>query len=116
MSEPPQTPWEIEWARIQDEMAQAQAVREREEKAITELLDRTGGQRREGWRSVVFTVRLDPAEVDALERRAALRGMKPRVLARNLLRNGLREGCDERLSAAVDRVEAALREVRELSS
>src|SRR3954447_18683954 len=40
-------------------------------------------------RTVVFSVRLDGGEVDALERRAAAIGLKPTVLARNLIRIGL---------------------------
>ena len=39
--------------------------------------------------SVVFSLRLDPGEVSALERRAAALGLKPSVLARNLVRRGL---------------------------
>jgi hypothetical protein len=38
----------------------------------------------------VYSFRLDPGEVLALERRAADLGLKPSVLARNLVRQGLR--------------------------
>lgn len=40
--------------------------------------------------SVVYSLRLDPGEMAALRRRAASYGLKPSVLARNLIREGLR--------------------------
>jgi hypothetical protein len=46
--------------------------------------------RRQKGSSVVYSFRLDPGEVRALERRAADLGLKPSVLARNLVREGLR--------------------------
>jgi len=46
--------------------------------------------RRQKGNSVVYSFRLDPGEVLALERRAADMGLKPSVLARNLVRQGLR--------------------------
>jgi hypothetical protein len=45
--------------------------------------------------SVVYSLRLDPGEVDALHRRAAALGVKPSVLARNLLRAGLVAGSSD---------------------
>ena len=39
---------------------------------------------------VAYSLRLDPGEMAALKRRAASMGMKPSVLARNLIRQGLR--------------------------
>src|SRR4051812_48963273 len=39
--------------------------------------------------SVVYSIRLDPGEVRALEVRAAAFGIKPTILARNLVRCGL---------------------------
>jgi hypothetical protein len=44
--------------------------------------------------SSVFTVRLDPGERDALERRAAMYGLPTSVLARNYIRMGLTTGED----------------------
>ncbi len=46
--------------------------------------------RRQKGSSVVYSFRLDPGEIRALERRAADLGVKPSVLARNLVREGLR--------------------------
>jgi len=63
--------------------------------------------------SVVYSIRLDPGEVRALEARAAARGIKPTILARNLVRCGLEEDPDLRLAAALDRFESALDELRE---
>jgi len=62
--------------------------------------------------SVVYSIRLDPGEVQALETRAAARGLKPTILARNLVRCGLQEDPDLRLAAALDAFEAALSELR----
>jgi hypothetical protein len=45
--------------------------------------------RRAPGRSTCYSVRLDQGEVAALERRAAAVGLKPSVLARNLIRLGL---------------------------
>jgi hypothetical protein len=45
--------------------------------------------RRRGGASLVYSVRLDPSEIAALTRRAAEMGIKPTVLARNLIRVGL---------------------------
>jgi hypothetical protein len=42
--------------------------------------------------SIAYSLRLDPGEMAALKRRAASMGMKPSVLARNLIREGLRRG------------------------
>jgi len=63
--------------------------------------------------SVVYSIRLDPGEVRALEARAAARGIKPSILARNLVRCGLQEDPDLRLAAALDRFESALGELRD---
>ena len=70
------------------------------------------GRRRSG-PSTVFSVRLDPDEVDALANRAAARGLAPSVLARNLIRMGLQRASDtEALSEGLDRVEAAVADLR----
>ena len=64
--------------------------------------------------SAVFTVRLDRDELSALERRAKVVGLKPSVLARNLIRAGLAHPGDQGVSAALDRLEAAMDELRAL--
>jgi hypothetical protein len=63
---------------------------------------------------VVFPVRLDRAELAALEQQAAVTGIKPTVLARNLLRTGLSRSDGGALARAVDQLEAAVEEVRSL--
>jgi hypothetical protein len=62
--------------------------------------------------SVVFSVRLDPAELRALEAKAHMMGIRPTVLARNLLRVGLSSQQDDSVIRAVDRLEAAVYELR----
>jgi hypothetical protein len=64
--------------------------------------------------SFVYSVRLDRGEVAALERRAAVVGLKPSVLARNLIRAGLGRRADADLAAALGRAEDALTELRAL--
>lgn len=66
--------------------------------------------------SVVYSIRLDPAEVKALECRAAATGIRPTVLARNLIRTGLCAGRSDALSEALRRVEDAVAELRALAS
>jgi hypothetical protein len=68
-----------------------------------------------GGRSVVYSIRLDSGEVAALAERAAARGLKPTVLARNLIRVGLapREAGDvldglDRIALAVDDLRALI--------
>ena len=60
--------------------------------------------------SVVFSVRLDPDDLAALEARAARSGVAPSVLARNLIRVGLTPRSAE-LGTAIARAESALAEV-----
>lgn len=64
--------------------------------------------------SVVYSIRLDRSEVDALERRAALMNIKPTVLARNLVRIGLATNAGADVAGAIDRLEAALEDLRSL--
>ena len=64
--------------------------------------------------TVVFTLRLDRGELHALETRAAAMQLKPSVLARNLIRCGLRGPADLPLNEVVDRLMAAANELREL--
>lgn len=67
--------------------------------------------------SVVFSVRLNRAELDALEREAVLLDLKPSVLARNLIRSGLaqRTDCGNELADALERLGDAVSEVRTLA-
>lgn len=62
--------------------------------------------------SVVYSIRLDPAEVAALEAQAAALEMKPTALARNLIRGGLAGCSGDVVARAVDRLEGALDELR----
>ncbi len=71
-------------------------------------------QRRSTGTSIVFSVRLDPAEVEALAGRAALIGTKPTVLACNLIRTGRATPHGADVAEAVDRLEAAMSELRSL--
>jgi hypothetical protein len=64
--------------------------------------------------SVVFSFRLDPREVLELERRAAMLDIKPTVLARNLVRCGLERRSRDEIAPVVDRLEAAIAELRYL--
>lgn len=68
--------------------------------------------RRPSFGSVVYSIRLDPDEVAALEKRAAGLGLKPTVLARNFIRNGLGARNYKPVGPAVERLEAALDELR----
>lgn len=64
--------------------------------------------------SVSYSVRLDVGELAALEDRAAELGLKPTVLARNLIRCGLAAGRSELLTRALDGIDQAVAEVRAL--
>jgi len=65
--------------------------------------------------SVVFSLRLDPVELRAIETRAAAVDIKPSVLARNLIRAGLLASApDLRATKALARVSAAIADLREL--
>ncbi|HVU90597.1 MAG TPA: hypothetical protein VHC23_00080 [Jatrophihabitans sp.] len=63
--------------------------------------------------SSVFTLRLDPGEFEALERRAAALGMKPSVLARNFIRIGVSGRLDLRLQQTADRLARDLADLQE---
>lgn len=64
--------------------------------------------------SIVYSIRLDRGEVEALERRATSHGLKPTVLARNLIRMGLARGGADDVADAADQVARALAELRKL--
>ena len=96
-------------AEVEREIAELRAA---DEQVAAGLAQRTA--RRQTGASVVYSIRLDRGEVAALERRAAALGIKPTVLARNLLRVGLSHRADADLDAAISRAEAAVRELRAL--
>ncbi len=62
--------------------------------------------------SVVYSVRLDPAELAALRAQADAAGLRPTVLARNLIRCGLSAPGGASLADAVGRLEDAVARLR----
>jgi hypothetical protein len=101
-----------EWmvAQVESGLAELEAS----DRVVAEKLEsrRVRGPRTGG--SVVFSIRRDPDEVQALERRAAVQGIGPRGLARSLIRRGLNHRDTAAVSSAVTRVEAAVAELRAL--
>jgi hypothetical protein len=95
-------------ASVRREIEQMQAA----EAAVADGL--SGRGRRAAGPSVVFSLRLDTGEMAALERRAAVLGVKPSVLARNLVRNGLSHRTEDDLSKALTHLRVAVDEVRAL--
>jgi len=85
---------------------------EQEDQAAAQLPARR--KRRVTGPSIVVSIRFDPAEVAALEQQAAAIGIKPTVLARNLVRIGLSGRNDGALAQAVDQLDAAVADVRAL--
>lgn len=94
-------------AMVEREQAEWEAA----EAAIASGLARRT-RRRSAGSSVVYTLRLDRGELHALESRAAAMQLKPSVLARNLIRNGLRGPADLAANDAVDRLVGAADELR----
>jgi hypothetical protein len=92
-------------AAVARELAELDAVNAAAEPPVRALRRTIGA-------SVVFSLRLDPAELDALEVRARAGGVKPSVFARNLIRTGLAAGHRDRIAATVDQLEAVLSELR----
>ena len=64
--------------------------------------------------SIVYSIRLDPAEVRLLEERSAALAIGPTVLARNLIRIGLANPRRDGAPHALDNVQSALDELRSL--
>jgi hypothetical protein len=64
--------------------------------------------------SVSYSIRLEVEELAALEQLAETLGIKPTVLARNLIRSGLAAGRGDAVARAVDGIEQALAELRAL--
>lgn len=94
-------------AEVQREIAAFEAA----DRAADDAVARLNTSKRNGYAgaSVVFTLRLDPQELDALRQRAAARGLRPSVLARNLIRIGLQPpGSTDDLSRAAEQLETAL--------
>ena len=60
----------------------------------------------------MYSLRLDTREFEALEDRARRLGLKPSVLARNLIRSGLASREGESVARALDRLEHAVGELR----
>jgi chemotaxis response regulator CheB len=71
-------------------------------------------RRRRTGPSLVYSVRLDVEEVEALERRAAALNLRPSVLARSLIRVGLSSGGTDAVSRLIDQLESTLAELRDL--
>jgi hypothetical protein len=95
----------------------AMVQRELDEAALADAAIQAGLARRRkaaNRPSVVFSVRLDPDELRALETRAAARGMKPSVLARNLIRTGLAAPAGGDVSDVLDRLSTVTDELRAL--
>jgi hypothetical protein len=76
-------------AAVRQELAEMEAT----DSAVAEDLTRRSHREAVG-ASVAYSLRLDPGEMAALKRRAASMGIKPSVLARNLIREGLRGSAD----------------------
>jgi hypothetical protein len=95
-------------AAVHRELAELEAINAAVADGLRMRITRTGGP------SVVYSIRLDRGELMALERRAFLAGVKPTVLARNLIRIGLTKtgGCE--VADAVEQVAAAVEELRAL--
>lgn len=101
-------------AQVEREFAEFEAA----DRAAADAAARLTTSKRDAGRagaSVVFTVRLDPQELDALRQRAAARGLRPSVLARNLIRLGLQPpGPSDEVDRAAEHLEAALAAFRAL--
>ena len=94
-------------AAVECEIAMMQAS----DAALTPRHAESRGGRQQG-PTRVYSFRLDLAEVAALERRAAVLGLGPTVLARNFVRSGLRGTGVTPIAVIVDRLESAVAELR----
>lgn len=95
-------------AAVHRELAELEAVNAAVADGLRMRITRTAGP------SVVYSVRLDRGEVMALERRAYVAGVKPTVLARNLIRIGLTKSAGCEVADAVEGVALAVEELRAL--
>lgn len=107
---------DADWVRQQANIALARDLArfEAEDEAAAREAAKPRRTRRVTGPSVVYSIRLDPSELRALERRAAALDIKPTALARNLIRAGLATRTDPVVAEAIDRLEAAFRELRGL--
>ena len=96
-------------AEVEREIAQMEASRAAIDDALEQRGRRSGG-------SIVYSLRLDPGEVAALEGRAGELGIKPSVLARNLIRMGLASPTSVALEGIVDRLDRAMADLRALAA
>jgi hypothetical protein len=95
-------------AAVHRELAELEALNGAIADGLRMRITRTGGP------SVAYTIRLDRGELMALQRRAFAAGIKPTVLARNLIRVGLTKSAGCEVAEAVERVAAAVEELRAL--
>jgi len=95
-------------ASVERELARFAAADEAAARLPPRRVRRTTGT------SVVLSIRVDPAELAALEEQAAVIGIKPTVLARNLVRAGLSCPASSALVHAVDQLDAAVAELHAL--
>jgi hypothetical protein len=93
-------------AAVERELAEIEAANRAVDAGLEMRTARARGQ------SMVYSIRLDRGEVEALERHAAANDLKPTVLARNLIRMGLAPGGAAELAVAIDRVGVAVEELR----
>lgn len=71
------------------------------------------GRRNRSRSSVVLSVRLDPRELEALERRAFAVGNRPSVVARNFIRTGLSRPAGIPLAELADEADLLAARIRE---
>jgi hypothetical protein len=67
-----------------------------------------------GEQSIVYSIRLDRAEIELLEQQADERGLRPSAYARNLIRSTLAARQNDELADALDRLQQVLDEVQSL--
>ncbi len=98
-------------AKMMRELEQAESRRRKTD----ENLRSASRERRSGSSvSAVYSIRLDRREIEALEQRAAQMGIRPTVLARNLIRTGLHSGELAPVADAARHVVGAVEELQAL--
>jgi len=100
-------------AAVERQLAESGALQRARERQREARGTETRATRRSG-PTVVLTLRLGHAELDALEARAAWLGVPPRALARTLIRRGLERPVVPDLSAVVDDLQASVARLRQL--
>lgn len=91
---------------LAEELEHSEATRE-------EQLPQTGVRRRSG-RARVFSVRLDPDDIEAIEQIARRMDVPVTALVRGWVLRGMAEHGDESLASAVERARVDIEWVREL--